>query len=175
MSSWLAQSACHGPAALRSTPGQCMLPSLTPSHLLLTTLHGLWQHLTSPVITKHQPCATVCAVLDKPSTRNQAMPCHAVLCCAWHRSVELLGEKTPVTLVARPAAAAADIIAAGDKLHDATKFRAQKLFMQVCTRQAYCVMQCSRPWPQAWPALVKFPVGPCPSWTMGRACLCLWC
>jgi hypothetical protein len=51
--------------------------------------------------------------------------------------VELLGEKTPVTLVARPAAAAQEIIAAGDKLHDATKFRAQKLFMQVCTHKEY--------------------------------------
>jgi hypothetical protein len=48
------------------------------------------------------------------------------------RQVELLGEKNPVTLVARPAAAAAQIIAAADKLHDATKFRAQKLFVQVC-------------------------------------------
>jgi hypothetical protein len=47
------------------------------------------------------------------------------------RQVELLGEKNPVTLVARPAAAAAQIIAAADKLHDATKFRAQKLFVQV--------------------------------------------
>lgn len=47
------------------------------------------------------------------------------------RKVELLGEKNPVTLVGRPASAAQQIIAAADKLHDATRFRAEQLFVQV--------------------------------------------
>jgi hypothetical protein len=46
------------------------------------------------------------------------------------RKVELLGEKNPVTLVGRPASAAQQIIAAADKLHDATRFRAEQLFVQ---------------------------------------------
>jgi len=46
------------------------------------------------------------------------------------RKVDLLGEKTPVTLVARPAAAAQQVIAAADKIHDATRFRHEKLFIQ---------------------------------------------
>jgi hypothetical protein len=49
------------------------------------------------------------------------------------RKVELLGEKNPVTLVARPASAAQQIITAADKLHDATRFRAEQLFVQVIT------------------------------------------
>lgn len=46
------------------------------------------------------------------------------------KRVELLGEKSPVTLVARPASAGARVAAIADKLHDASRFRPEKLFLQ---------------------------------------------
>lgn len=46
------------------------------------------------------------------------------------RSVELLGEKTPVMLVARPASGAARVIELADALHDRTRFEAATLFTQ---------------------------------------------
>ena len=44
--------------------------------------------------------------------------------------VELLGEKTPVMLVARPASGASRVIELADKLHDHTRFEAATLFIQ---------------------------------------------
>lgn len=46
------------------------------------------------------------------------------------KKVELLGEKTPVTIVALPYAAIGAAIEDADKLHDASHFRGEKLFLQ---------------------------------------------
>ncbi len=46
------------------------------------------------------------------------------------KEVELLGEKTPVMLVARPASGAARVIELADCIHDKTRFEAATLFLQ---------------------------------------------
>lgn len=45
-------------------------------------------------------------------------------------AVELLGEKTPVMLVARPASGAARVIEVANQVHDRTRFEAATLFTQ---------------------------------------------
>lgn len=104
----------HNPRAIAPhlRPGAMILAMPAPGGFDL-----LARHVLGPAVEQVVVAGTVC------------LP-WACRIKSYAREVELLGEKTPVMLVARPASGAARVIQLANRIHDRTRFEAATLFLQ---------------------------------------------